>query len=281
MKNKIITITVSLLLLTSLAKAIRVRDPEYPSYLRAKMATMENATVNEKLELCRKVLIHFGSISRGSRRTPDEIKFRQEVSDFITKTPGHAYEMRRRMLERQAINLGEIEGEYSRREFEYLSKMIGELRSVESIRVLAELLPEMMTYEEKRQAGPAVINIGLYAAANIDSIIENSPVKGEKILDKEAWLQWKKEIEDGTLHFKIKGVDGLYNFDGPIPQKTKRVHSALASQNGGTNISGNKDSQNHTGSLSESLSKSIWFYLIPSFVILAGCWLIYRQKKTS
>ena len=188
--------------------------------------------------------------------------------------------MRRRMLERQAINLGEIEGEYSMRKFDYLSKMIGELRSVETIRVLAELLPEMMTYEEKRQAGPAVINIGLYAAANIDSIIENSPVS-EKILDKEAWLQWKKEIENGTLHFKIKGVDGLYNFDGPIPQKTKRVHSVLASQNGGSNIPGNKDSQNHTGSLSESLSKSIWFYLIPSFVILAGCWLIYRQKKTS
>ena len=280
MKNKIITITVSLLLLTSLAEAIGVRDPEYPSYLRAKMPTMENATVNEKLELCRKVLIRFGSISRGVKLSPDSIKLRQEVSDFITKTPGHAYEMRRRMLERQAINLGEIEGEYSRREFEYLSKMIGELRSVETIRVLAELLPEMMTYEEKRQAGPAVINIGLYAAANIDSIIENSPVS-EKILDKEAWLQWKKEIEDGTLHFKIKGVDGLYNFDGPIPQKTKRVHSALASQNGGTNISGNKDNQNHTGSLSESLSKSIWFYLIPSFVILAGCWLIYRQKQVS
>ena len=115
------------------------------------MATMENATVNEKLDLCRKILIRFGSISRGVKLSPDSIKLRQEVSDFITKTPGHAYEMRRRMLERQAINLGEIEGEYSMRKFDYLSKMIGELRSVETIRVLAELLPEMMTYEEKRR----------------------------------------------------------------------------------------------------------------------------------
>ena len=81
---------------------------------------MENATVNEKLDLCRKIMIHFGSIPYGAKLPPDSIKLRQEVSDFITKTPGHAYEMRRRMLERQAINLGEIEGEYSRREFEYL-----------------------------------------------------------------------------------------------------------------------------------------------------------------
>lgn len=242
---------------------------------------MQDASAAEKLDVCRKILNNFGTIARHTQKSPDRIKLRQEVSDFITSTPGHAYEMKRRMLRRVAINRKEIEGEYSHFEYDILSRMIGELKSVETIRVLSEFLPEMMTSEEVNSQISPGINTGLYAANNLYGLLENPPVEPENTWDKEAWLQWKKEIENGSLYFQIKGIDGVYNFDGPVPKKPKRGHAALASQNVTTNSPKNQAPQNPTDSTSQLLTKSIWFYLIPAFAILAGCWFLYHQRKTS
>jgi hypothetical protein len=230
MNARMLWLTLNLFLLC-LTRGSEVGQNNYLDRLKDRFSQIkEDDPIENKIEKLGNILRWIESPELHPGRIEEARAFQKEVQNEIITIPGHAEFFAIKIREEQGrvkgIPLQSVPGrnEYNKNRYIYISKVLANIPSPETIRVLGEFLWDDKDNHPRGPNddwGPIESNGNLAGLALSQIGLRNPPMENVFLgspTEFNNWRAWYEEIKSGKRAFSFKGqnVEYRFNSDGSV-----------------------------------------------------------------